>query len=294
MAKDLYQEVTDRIVNLLESGIQPWAKDWSTAPGHGIPCNAVTNRRYNGINVLLYWISAHKGYAQPRYLTFNQCRNEGGNVKKGSKGESVILFQPKKITVTNKTTGEPEEKNVAFIRGFTVFNVDQCENLPEKIVNGPKAKELNKDERMAEADEFIKTSGADFREGKGEPMYIPSKDYVTVPNFKQFHSKESYYHAAFHELAHWTGHKSRLDRNFKSRFDKEEYAMEELVAELTAAFLCAEFGLKGYETNNAAYLASWIKVLKNDKRAIFTAVSAAQKAADFLRGKALAEDKEAA
>jgi len=287
MKRDLYQEVTDRIVTLLEAGVTPWHKDWSERPGDGIPCNAVTNRPYSGINVLVYWLSQAAGYAKPRYLTFKQAKDAGGNVRKGEKGTPIYLFTP--ITIEDKKTGE--EKSIPLIRQYTVFNVDQCDNLPENIVKGKPVPALNKDERENLADEFIKATGADFREGKGSPCYVPSKDFITVPDFKAFRSKEGYYGASFHELAHWTGHKSRLDRNFKSRFDTNAYAMEELVAELTAAFLCAEFGFN-YENNNAAYLGHWIGVMKADKRAIFTTVSAAQKAANFLRGKALVDENE--
>lgn len=285
MKRDLYQEVTDRIVSLLEAGTTPWQKDWSQRPGDGVPCNAVTNRPYSGINVLIYWISAQQGFSQPRYLTYNQAKKAGGNVRKGEKGDKVYLFQP--ITVKDKKTDE--EKKIPLIREWTVFNVEQCDNLPENVVHGKPARALNKDEREELADEFVKATGADFREGKGSPMYVPSKDFITVPNFKSFKSKEGYYGAVFHELGHWTGHKARLDRDLKLRFDTQSYAMEELVAELTAAFLCAEFGFN-YETNNAAYLGHWISVMKADKRAIFTATSAAQKAANYLRGKALVEE----
>mgnify|MGYP000964830601 CR=1 FL=1 len=287
MKRDMYQEVTDRIIALLEAGTVPWAKEWASIPGDGIPMNAISNRPYSGINVLLYWISGSKGYSQPRYLTYNQARAAGGHVRKGERGETVILYKPLKI----KDKATQEEKTIPLIRGFTVFNVEQCEELPDNVINGKPVPARNKDERNSLADEFVKSTGADFREGKGAPMYVPSKDFITTPSFKAFNDAESYYATTFHELAHWTGHKNRLDRNMSGRFGTDSYAMEELVAELTSAFLCAEFGFNK-ENRSASYLASWIKVLKSDKKAIFSITSQAQKAADYLRGKALADEQE--
>lgn len=291
MAQDLYAKVTDRIVALLEAGTVPWQKDWAQHPGDGIPCNAVTNRPYSGINVLLYWISGSQGYSRPRYLTYKQALAAGGQVRKGEHGEKVYLFSPHNIKVKDKKTGKEEDKSIPIIREYTVFNVEQCDNLPENIINGKPAPVLQQDERIALADEFVKATGADFREGKGKPCYVPSKDFITVPSFKNFRNKEGFYGSVFHELGHWTGHKTRLDRDLKSRFDKQAYAMEELVAELTAAFLLAEFGLN-YEHNNAAYLASWIEVLKSDKKAIISVCGKANQAAQYLRDKALVDDKQ--
>lgn len=283
MARDLYQTVTDRIVAKLEAGTSPWVQPYSRK-AQGLPCNAVTNRPYSGINILLFYISQAQGYARPRYLTFNQAKAAGGSVKKGEKGEPLFFFKP--MVTKDKATGE--DKKWAILREYIVFNVAQCENLPERITNGEYVAPLNKDEREAAADAFIKASGADFREGVGRPSYIPSKDFIAMPSWKEFHGHSEFYATGFHELGHWTGHKTRLDRDLSKRFGTQQYAAEELIAELASSFLCAEFGFDN-EDNSAAYIATWIKLLKEDPKAIFTAAAAAQKAADYLRGKALAE-----
>jgi antirestriction protein ArdC len=284
MARDLYQNVTDRILTVMEGGTLPWVKQWSLSKNSSYPMNAVTNRPYSGINLLLYWSSAAAGYSKPRFLTFNQAKAAGGFVKKGEHGMPLYFF--KKTVYKDKVSGE--DKASFLLREYTVFNVAQCENLPDRIVNGPIVDPMNKDQREFFADKFIKATGADFREGAGSPSYIPSLDYIAVPNFEDFHNQNGFYGAAFHELAHWTGAKGRLDRDLSGRFKTKAYAAEELIAELTAAFLCAEFGFDN-EANSAAYIASWIELLKEDNRAIFTAASAAQKAADYLRGLALGD-----
>lgn len=289
MARDLYQQVTDRIVAALEAGTAPWAQPFSQRRGHGLPCNAISNRPYSGVNVLLFFTSMANNYPTNRFLTFKQAKEVGGWVKKGEKAHALYFFKklPPKDGDTDEN-GKPK-KGGAILREYYVFNVDQCENLPDHVRLGRHSDVLfkNEDERNAEADEFIKSWGAKTKEGP-QPMYVPSKDFIFMPPFADFKSNTGFYATAFHEGAHWTGHKSRLDRNLKNRFGTAEYAMEELVAELAASFLCAEFGFDVID-NSASYLKSWLEVLKADKRAIFTAASAAQKAADFLRGKALEE-----
>ena len=281
--RDLYSEVTARIVAKMESGVMPWAKSWNA--GTAIPMNAITNRPYSGINVLVFWLSAEKGYARPRYLTFKQALAVGGNVRKGEHGTKIYFF--KQLHVADKNDAD-KQKTIPMLREYTVFNVDQCDNLPDKVRLG-EIGVRNADSRETLADEFITATNADFREGAGRPCYVPSQDFITVPSFADFHSMPDYYAAAFHELTHWTGHKTRLDRDLKGRFDQDAYAAEELIAELGAAFLCAEFGFDNTADSHASYLANWLALLKADKRAIFTAASKAQAAADYLRGLAMAE-----
>lgn len=282
--RDLYGEVTAKIIAKLETGVMPWVRGWNA--GSSLPMNAVTNRAYSGINVLLFWLSADQGYARPRYLTVKQANECGGHVRKGEHGERVVYF--KQLEITDRDNPD-ETKTIPMLREYSVFNVDQCSDLPDAIRLGPDTGTVNPDNRETLADSFIRATGADFREGAGKPCYVPSKDFITVPDWKDFHSKPEYYAAAFHELVHWSGHKSRLDRDLKGRFDKDAYAAEELIAELGAAFLCAEFGFDNASDNQASYLDGWLKILKADKRAIFTAASKAQKAADYLRGLALAD-----
>ncbi len=283
MKRDLYQTVTDKIVAQMEQGVLPWQKDWSSA-GSSLPMNATTERPYSGINVLLFWSAADKGYAKPRYLTFKQALDAGGNVRKGEHGEKVYFY--KQLTVQDKASGE--ERDIPMLREYTVFNVAQCENLPDRVAFGEYVAPRNADQREDDADAFIKATGADFREGTGVPCYVPSKDFISLPAFTSFNSRQAFYATSFHELTHWTGAKTRLDRDLSTRFGTHAYALEELVAELGAAFLCAEFGFD-VVSRSAAYLDSWIKACKENPRAIFTAASKASKAAEYLRGLALAE-----
>lgn len=284
MASNLYDNVTARILSQLENGFAPWVKPWSATPGKNVPHNAATGRPYSGCNVVLLWLS-HGRFSSPRFMTFNQAKELGGNVKKGEHGFTVYFVKP---MVAKPKDGEQDGKTFTMLKAYTVFNVDQCENLPEKILNPTPAKPRHSDERDATIDEFLAASGAEIREGFGEAYYSPGADFVSMPAFAAFKSAASFYGVSFHELAHWTGHKSRLDRDLKHRFGTRAYAAEELIAELTAAFLCAEFDLDG-ELRHAAYIASWIELLKDDSRAFFTAASKAQAAAQFLRDRALAE-----
>jgi antirestriction protein ArdC len=180
-----------------------------------------------------------------------------------------------------------------MMREYTVFNVDQCENLPESINTGKAIRVRNPDTRDELADAFLRSTGADIREDHGEACYIPSRDFISMPAFIGFKGADHFYNVAFHELTHWTGHKVRLDRDLKNRFGSRNYAAEELIAELGAAFLCAEFGFDG-DVRNSGYIANWIELLTADKRAFFTACSQASKAAHYLRGLALAEPAERA
>jgi antirestriction protein ArdC len=283
MKRDLYSDVTARILQQMEAGVLPWQRAWQST-GSSIPMNAVTDRPYSGINVLLFWMSASSGYSRPRYLTFNQAKAAGGNVRKGEHGTKVYFF--KQLTVADKASGE--DKQIPMLREYTVFNVAQCDNLPVEIMNGEYVAPINQDQREALADRFIASTGADFREGTGKPCYVPSQDFISMPAFAAFRSCAAFYGDAFHELTHWTGAKHRLDRDFSGRFGTQAYAAEELVAELGAAFINAEFGFDE-TSHNAAYLANWIQLLKDDSRAIFTAASKASKAAEYLRGLAIAE-----
>lgn len=283
MKRDFYQTVTDKIVSQIEQGVMPWQKAWSST-GSSLPMNATTGRPYSGINVLLFWASAEAGYARPRFLTFKQALDAGGNVRKGEHGTKVYFY--KQLTVADKASGE--DKQIPVLREYTVFNVAQCENLPDRVTNGEYVAPRNQDQREADADAFIQSTGADFREGTGSPCYVPSKDFISLPAFSAFNSKPDFYATSFHELTHWTGTKSRLDRDLSTRFGTHAYALEELVAELGAAFLCAEFGFD-VVSRSASYLDNWIKACKENPRAIFTAASKASKAAEYLRGLAIAE-----
>jgi antirestriction protein ArdC len=292
MKRDLYAEVSARIVAELERGAAPWIKPWSVMPSANTPCNAVSNRPYSGCNVVLLWMAQAAGYRVPRFLTFKQAAGLGGNVRKGERGTKVYFV--KQLQVRDQGADDSTSSRVIpIMREYTVFNVKQCENLPDSIITGKPMRVRNPAARDELADHFLHSTGADIREGHGEAMYVPSRDFISIPAVAGFKGADHFYNVAFHELTHWSGHKSRLDRDLKTRFGSQSYAAEELVAELGAAFLCAEFGFDG-DIRNAGYISTWIELLTADKRAFFTACSQASKAAEYLRGLALAEPAERA
>ena len=292
MKRDLYAEVSARIVAELEAGAAPWIKPWSATPGANTPCNAVSNRPYSGCNVVLLWMAKAAGYRTPRFLTFKQALELGGHVRKGERGTKVYFV--KQLQVRDKGADDDAvTRIVPMLREYTVFNVDQCESLPDTVKTGKQMRVRNPDTRDELADEFLRSTAADIREGHGEAYYVPSKDFISMPAFAAFKSADHFYNVAFHEVTHWTAHGSRLDRDLKNRFGSRNYAAEELIAELGAAFLCAEFGFDG-DLRHAGYVGHWIELLKGDKRAFFTACSQASKAADYLRGLALAAPAEVA
>jgi antirestriction protein ArdC len=212
-------------------------------------------------------------------------------VRKGEHGMKVYFV--KQLQIKDGEDEKAETRLVPMLREYTVFNVAQCENLPQSIMAGKPIRVRNPDTRDALADEFLGSTGADIREGNGEAYYVLRHDLISMPSFAAFKGADHFYNVAFHELTHWTGHPSRLARDLKNRFGSRGYAAEELVAELGAAFLSAEFGFDG-DVRNAGYIASWIDLLKADKRAFFTACSRAQAAADYLRGLALRDAQPAA
>jgi antirestriction protein ArdC len=290
MKRDLYAEVSARIVAELEAGAAPWIKPWSATLGANTPCNAVTNRPYSGCNIILLWMARAAGYRRPRFLTFKQALELGGHVRKGERGTKVYFVKQLEV---HDDADEAPARLIPMMREYTVFNVDQCEGLPESVTTGKPMRVRNPDTRDDLADQFLGSTGADIREGHGEAYYVPSRDFISMPAFEAFKGADHFYGTIFHELTHWTAHKSRLDRDLKNRFGSRNYGAEELIAELGAAFLCAEFGFDG-DLRHAGYLAHWIELLKADKRAFFTACSQASKAADYLRGLALAAPTEVA
>jgi antirestriction protein ArdC len=264
----IYEEVTARIVGQLEAGVFPWVKPWATSEA-SMPTNFQTKRPYSGVNVLILWSSP---FPSPYWLTFKQALNLGGCVRKGEKGTTVVYadrFTPK------GQDGDP--KSIPFLKKFTVFNVSQIDDLtgvPLPVPADPAS-------QVQEAEELIIQSGARFQTGGDRAFYVPSQDYIQVPPHSAFFEPIAYYRTAFHELGHWTAHASRLDRDLKGVFGSPSYAKEELVAEMTSAFICASLGIVP-TVRHADYLGSWLQVLKNDNKAIFKAARMATKASDFL------------
>lgn len=281
--QSLYSEVTDRIIAELEEGRLPWVQPWDSAVcGCTMPQNAGTGRKYSGINVLILWAEViHRGFASQRWLTYRQAQAAGGNVRRGEKGTIICYadrFTPK--AQAEAARGEDREaRQVAFLKRFTVFNVEQCEGLPDAFT--PDAVAIDPVLAIAEADALIAASVARFQIGGGEAFYSPSHDFVQVPPQAAFPEPINWYRTALHELGHWTGHGSRLDRDQKGGFRSEAYAKEELVAEMAAAFTCASLGIAP-TVRHSDYIASWLSVLRGDEKAIFRAASQASKATDFL------------
>jgi antirestriction protein ArdC len=285
MSNTLYANVAQRILTEFENGAAPWVKPWSATAGHNVPMNASTGKPYNGVNVILLWMAAH-AYKAPLFLTYKQAEGLGGHVRRGQHGVQICKVVQ---GIAKGKTDSDDDRAFTTIKFYTVFNVEQCEGLPANIGDVEPAAPRHNDQRDATIDEFIQATGAAYSENGGDrAFYRPSTDSVHMPLFASFNAASSYYATAFHELGHWTGHTSRLDRDGGKKFGDVKYAFEELIAELTAAFLCAEFSIDG-ELRHAGYIGNWIALLKDNPRAFFSAASAAQKAADYLRGKALAE-----
>jgi antirestriction protein ArdC len=288
MRSDVYERVTNQIVSELEKGVRPWMQPWSdehaavriTRPlrANGIP--------YRGINVVMLWSEAvAKGYASPVWMTFKQAQELDAYVRKGEHGSLVVYASSVTRTARDDNTGEESEREIPFMKGYTVFNVEQIEGLPAQYYAKPEPR-IDPVQRIAHAEAFAAATGAAISHGGTMAYYTVTADRVQMPPFETFRDAVSYYATLIHELTHWTRHPSRLDRDLgRKRWGDEGYAMEELVAELGAAFLCADLGLAPEQRDDhAAYIASWLKVLRDDKRAVFTAASHAQRAADYLHG----------
>ena len=286
---DVYTRVTDRIVSDLENGVRTWLKPWSAAHASdrlpSLPLRSC-GTPYRGVNVLLLWGEAmDKGYTSPLWMTYKQAEALNAHVRKGEHGALVVYADRFNKTEANEK-GEEVEHSIPFMKGYTVFNVEQIEGLPAHY-HQPTA--LRDDSRtlelIAEAEAFFTGTRATFRHGGNRAFYAPAADFIQLPPADAFRDAESYAATKAHELIHWSGNAGRMAREFGKRFGDQAYAFEELVAELGAAFLCADLGVTP-ETreDHAAYLAHWLDVLKGDKRAIFTAAAHAQRAADFLHG----------
>jgi antirestriction protein ArdC len=267
----------------LEQGRFPWVQPWGGASASlGLPKNTASARKYSGINILILWGSViEKGFRGQNWLTFRQALALGGCVRKGEKGTTVCYadrFIPKgEIERAQKTGDDPNA--VPFLKRFTVFNVDQCDRLPETAFAGIEPRP--ECEAIPHAERLISATGADFRIGGARAFYQTADDFIQVPPQPAFFHQIDYYRTCFHELGHWTGNPKRLARDHSGRFGSHPYAREELVAEMTAAFVCASLGIAP-TVRHTDYLASWLDVLKEDNHAIFRAASHASKAADFI------------
>jgi antirestriction protein ArdC len=281
MYRDLYAEVTNRIVAALEAGVTPWIRPWSVDYDPS-PVNAVSRRHYRGINAVLLMLEAQtRGFARNAWLTYRQAKELGAQVRRGESGTTVVFYKLHELagtTTVEQLEDEQRPKVISFLRWFTVFNIAQVEGLPERLQ--VKEAMVSWDPHQA-AETFLRESRADIRHGGHEAFYSPQADRIQLPERRVFASAAAYYNVALHELVHWTGHLGRLHRDLGRRFGEAAYAMEELVAEMGAAFLCASCHLEGH-LRHANYIGHWLRVLKNDKRAVFGAAAKAQQAVDFI------------
>jgi len=280
---DVYARVTDQIVQAIEEGAGDWKMPWHTTGAASVfPFNAITGNRYRGVNTVSLWAMAQKhSYPEAKWATYRQWAELGHQVRKGERSTYCVFWKMIELQ-DNESEGRDDpdlENNHRWIaRAFCVFNVAQTENyqapaLPPQLGH----------ERIDHAEAFAAALGADIRHGGNRAFYRPTDDFVQMPPFEAFVNPEAYYSTLAHELTHWTGHESRLNRDLKNRFGDAKYAAEELIAELGAAFISADLGLAlEPKAENAAYVQTWLKVLKSDKRAIFAASSHAQAAADYL------------
>ena len=277
--KDTYQSVTNTIIAALETGTPPWVHPWNAGAGDLVPSNLSSGRKYRGINVLLLNLQAmHRGYSANRWMTYQQARALGAQVRKGESGTEVVLF---KMLETEQPVpaAQGEKKVIPLIRSFTVFNSAQIDGLPEALL--PKPTVVHEWQACETAEDILAASGAKIVHGGARAFYSPSLDMIQLPDRSSFADATRYSQVALHELTHWSGAESRCNRPLLGRQHIESYAFEELVAELGSAFLTDHCGLPGV-LHHASYIESWLQALKNDKRLIFSAASQAQKAADYL------------
>ena len=284
---NIYARITGRIISALEQGVRPWVQPWSLKHSAAPVSRPLRHNGtpYTGINVLALWCtSVERGYIAPIWMTFRQAIELGAHVRKGESGTLVVYANSFKVAEDNKgDDGEEAEREVHYLKGYTVFNVEQIDGLPPQYATQATPPPPNASARIAQAERLAASSQATIRHGGGRAFYAPQADVLQMPPFEAFRDAESYYATLLHELTHWTAHGSRLARELSKRFGDAAYAAEELIAELGAAFLCADLGVTlEPRDDHASYVAVWLKVLRNDQRAIFTAASQAQRAVQFL------------
>lgn len=280
-SKDVYEDITQKIISQLEQGVLPWWQPWNSAdaaPGLPLRWN---DEPYSGINIITLWSeAADKNYVSRYWMTFKQATGMKASVRKGEKAMYVVYTGKKDVVVEKED--ETQTKQVSFLKSYPVFNACQIEGLPPAYY-AVKEKIGNDNQRIAEIEAFFAATKADIRTGT-KACYKSASDHIEMPPLESFIDTPVYYSILAHELTHWTKHPSRLNRDFgKTKWGNEAYAKEELVAEIGSCFLAADLGLEP-ETRNehAAYISSWLEVLKNDKRFIVMAASHAQKAVDYI------------
>ena len=282
MQRNIAEEITNRILEDLEKGVMPWEKPWKQGRGLPFPQNASTKKNYRGVNIFELWHEQSKrGFSSPAWITFNQAKALGGTVRKGEKGTGVVFY--KRLSKSKSLNLDEEvlleEQTFWVLRTYTVFNLDQVEGLDHLK---PKPETVEPFKAIEEAEKILRDSGARIiYSAIGEAFYDRKGDFISLPPKESFENPSDFYGIIFHEIVHHSGAEARLNREFGKRYGDQAYAFEELVAEMGAAFLCASCGIP-YATRHSNYIGDWIQVLKDHKRAIFTAAAKAQAAVDFV------------
>ena len=275
---DIYGEITNQIIEAIEAGADSYQMPWHVnGADSALPVNASTHRPYRGVNVMMLWaVAAKKAYKTNLWGTYQQWRELGAQVRKGEKSTPVVFW--KFFDEEDEHEGNERNQKGVMARAYHVFNAAQVDGYEMPVI--PRLAET---ERIERAEQFFNSVKADIREGGSRAFYAPAEDYIQMPPFAHFKKADFRYSVLAHEVTHWTGAVTRLNRNLAPRFQKEAYAAEELVAELGSAFVSAELGLEiEPRRDHAPYIQSWLAVLRNDRRAIFTAATKAQQAVDWL------------
>lgn len=284
---DIYARITDRIVIELERGVRPWVKPWSASNISGRITRPLRHNGmpYSGINVVLLWSEAvARGFRSPIWMTFKQAIELGGHVRQGESG-SLVVYASQFTKTQTDAHGDEVERDIPFLKAYTVFCVDQIDGLPEHYYARPAAAPVVV-ERNAAANVFFTNTRAVVRHGGTQAFYAPSTDHIQMPPIESFRDAASYVAVRAHETVHWTAPANRVNRDL-SRYgrDRSETAREELIAELGSCFLCADLGIVPElepRPDHASYLASWIEVFSNERRFIFSAAAHAQRAVAYL------------
>ncbi len=281
--RDVYARVTAQIIQSIEQGVGSWRMPWHTTGTYAFsPINVSSRKPYRGINTVCLWAAAQaKGYERGEWATYQQWQDRGAQVRKGEKATTVVFWKFANESGESQDDGSETpagRSRLLFTRGYSVFNAAQVDGYTPK--NDPEA---SMPDRIAHADAFFTAVGASVRHGGNEAFYSPASDHIQMPPLGAFAESIAYYSVLAHEHTHWTAAAARCDRQLGKRFGDNAYAAEELIAELGAAFTCAHLGLSTEpRPDHAQYLQSWLKVLKADSKAIFTAASKAQQACDWL------------
>lgn len=291
MSRDIFQEITDRFISKIESGTAPWSKPWNDSVS-GVPQNAVTGKEYQGINHLV--LMSAQPTADPRWATFNQAKDQGWHIKKGAKGEQIVRFiEIEKDKNSEKTEGKEGERETFLVpKTFTVFHASQIDGIPELAKTEKTIEE--KSETIKRIQDIPNVLGVPVVEGGNRANYSPHADVIRMPPFEAFKSEEDYAGTLLHESAHATGHKDRLDRDLSGGFGSQNYAKEELRAEIASVFLSQALGVPISETsisNHASYLKSWVDVLKSDRFEIMRASRDAEKITGYVLDREKSHEK---